>query len=146
MADNKYEIINVRWETANIMLQIIKIPEEEIEERLELLSGEPGVSKIEYESFIITKCLLDIDRLGRWISTHSKDTKEDQKYQDELVQHIIDVNPLLNPELLFIDDKNIIKFPSDDTKGYKRLVENQRWEKDFINDLLEDFKKFDFYL
>lgn len=142
--NNRSEIVDVYWRTAGITIQVVRIPESEVEDRLALVSNEDGISQYEYNDFLVAKCLIDVDRIGRFIVATASNTEEQTKLVNELINHIIEVNPLLNPELLVISKNNIIKIPSDIETSIRRLVENPRWGEvptDVVDDMIDDITK-----
>lgn len=125
---SKHEVVDVFWRTPQFTVQILRIPEELLEDKLAVLSNDAGVTKVEYDNFLIQKCLIDVERVGRFIAGKTDDENEELKLVEEIVTHIIEVNPLLNPELLLVTDSGLVKIATDALKGV-RLVDTARWKQ-----------------
>jgi len=141
MVNNKYEVVDVFWRSARFNIQVVRVPEDEVENKLALISREGGVPKVDFDNFLVQKCLIDLERVGRHIAATAKNEPEEISLIEELVGHIIEVNPMLAPELLVISDSGLIKIPSDTEVSTRRLVDNPRWHlspSESVDTLLEE--------
>jgi len=139
--NSDYAVVDVQWRTAKMTLQIIKIPEDKLAGKLATLDATAGLSKIEYLSFLVGKCVVDQERITRYINSASPEPEMDLKLQEEVCQLIIRVNPALDPRLLALSDEGNVVMLSPDEPSTRLLVDNPSWDIS-LEDLMADFHEF----
>jgi len=143
---SKFEVIEKIWNSAKFTINIVRIPDDVIDDKLAVISDGTGtLSSTRYDQFLLNNCLLDADKVLRFLDSLGEEPEKMLDAAVELRNIIIEVNPLLNPELLIINNENIIKIPQQfDRPGeVRRLVDNPDWSKPEFNepddDDIEDF-------
>ena len=145
----RYDVIEKRWEAAGFDIQVVKIPENVINDKLAILSDGSGrLTWTKYTAFLIDTCVLNTNKIRQFLTSFTESsTSVDQNVAilDDLKKVILEVNPLLNPELLIINSENRIKVPAQtDTPDTTRLlVDNPAWNQTGFDFGLEDDSPFD---
>ena len=135
MSKNDYQVFRVKIEKADdFEVLILQLPSEEVEDKLAYLTKEKGqISKSLYEDYIIATCVANINQLLFSISSSGMDTSDLLLVREEVVQAIIEHNPMLNPATLILNKNNVIKTHPLDAElpeGAKRLTDNKFWDQD----------------
>lgn len=121
------------WKAGGFKVSIIKVPEEIINDKLAVLSDGTGtLTYSQYDQFLAHTCLADADKVYKFLNTIDENNVEELlEAALELRTLILEVNPLLNPEILVINSENVIKLPAQSDKpGETRLlIENPRWDR-----------------
>jgi DNA polymerase III delta prime subunit len=130
---SKYGIVDVYWESGDTIVQVVKIPDGDIDNKLSFIPAQHGISKIEYEAYLVNKCLVDLESLVFLINMTSSSIEEEFQLQSELASIVVDVNPLLSPELIVMSESGRLKIPDINDDKVKRLVKNSRWDDIYIN-------------
>lgn len=129
-----YAVNDVVWPEYGLKFQIIKIPDADIEDKLALASPETGlVLHVEYQDFLFAKCIVDVDRVGRFIEETAYQNEELLfELRNQLEDMIVEVNPLFDPDNIVINGNGIMKLAAKST-GIA-LKENPDWDKkvDFL--------------
>lgn len=129
---SNFEIVSKAWKAAKFNINIVRIPEAVINDKLAILSDGTGMlSFSRYERFLLNSCVVEPDRIYKFLETVDNDPDRLVDAAVEVKNLIIEVNPLLDPEILVITNENRIKIPeqSDKPGDVRRLVENPSWEK-----------------
>lgn len=129
MSDNKPIIESVYLESVNLEAAIVVIPKDEIESRLEQLAPEKGlISKFNYDEFLLENCVANLYQLTKKIEKHPKLHTKLREFKDELMERVLQLNPLLDPDNLYIDRSG--KLSNKETDNSIKLNENQVWDRD----------------
>lgn len=144
---SKYEVIEKLWSKAKFSVNVVRIPVEKINDKLAALSDGSGTITFDrYDRFLLNTCLVDSSKVWSFIDTLMEDPESLVDAAVELRNIILEVNPLLDPKMLIINEENIIKLPEKDhtPDNSRPLVKNPDWEKpEFDNptgiDGIEDF-------
>lgn len=129
---SKYTVIEKLWSKAKFNVQIAQIPTELINDKLAALSDGSGtITYDRYDRFLLNTCLVDSGKVWSFIDSLEGDPETFLNAAVELRSIILEVNPLLDPNLLIINNENIIKLPEKDhtPENSRKLVENADWEK-----------------
>lgn len=137
MKEIKYEVIQVPFETIGMSVRIMKMDnKEDIESELTIFSKERSlISKRHYEDYILSIYIVNIGQLLYFINSNKSLVSSFDKFREEVLIKLYDVNPLLNPDGLIINPFGIIKVDDGETivDGYP-LIENKLWETDQSKD------------
>jgi len=146
-----YSVFKKYLEEAGFEVLILKIPVNEIEDKLAYLAKEKGqITKSYYEDFIIATCVANINQLLHHINQQMDDPPDLLKVREELMACIIDINTLLDPDNLILNKNFVIKIKDGKLKvGEKLLTENKYWGVSYYEDISklqetfeEEHKKF----
>jgi hypothetical protein len=140
---NHYDIIERMWTTANLKVNIIKLSPEVIAEKLAVLSDGSGtLTSGEFDQFILNNTIINVPTIFSILEQYEDDGDKVVSLARELRKIILEVNPLLDPELLVLTSENRIKIPdqSDKPGDVRALNSNPLWEKiRFKNDAPPSF-------
>ena len=124
-----YEIVDVFWESSGFTVQIIRIPEKILNDKLVTLSSRSGISRVDYYNFLIARCLLDIDRIGKYLVSRTSTDEEERALTEELVSLVIDINPKLHYSNLVINKDGIVKLKAESGQdSFQPINKNPRWD------------------
>lgn len=133
MEETKYEVIQVPFETVGMSVRIMRMAnKEDIESELAIFSKERSlINKGYYEDYILSVYIVNIGQLLYFINSNKNLVSSFDKFREEVLNKLYDVNPLLNPDGLVINPFGIIKVDDGETivDGYP-LIENKLWEVD----------------
>ena len=123
------ELVDVTLKDFGFTFQVVKLPEDSIEDKLALASSETGlVCKMQYQNFLFTETVLNLERLFHFmVETSGGDPQVQLAIRDLLEDGVYSVNPRLDPEELIINKNGIIKYKTSD-EGVP-LKENPDWHK-----------------
>jgi len=133
---NKYEVKQVYIETASYNLLILKIPENEIDDKLTYLSREKGlIAKSLYDDFLIATCIANVNPFLQHLNQKGTDLTKLNKIREELIEKILEVNKKLNPINLVINKNHVLKLKKGRvSKDTILLTENELWDKDIYKE------------
>jgi len=129
----KFITHNVYLESADFYVLIIEFPDEDVNDKLAILSREKGlVYKQYYEDFTLGTCLANSSPF--FYHLHMRQTLM-EKYEEiraETLTAAFRFNPGLRPENVFINANNVLKTGSTVKKGeiVRPLIENDLWDQD----------------
>jgi ATP-dependent Clp protease ATP-binding subunit ClpC len=134
-----YDITAVILETAEgFEVLILTLPATEIDDKLTYLTREKGkISRSFYEDFLISNCVANINQLLSFVQSSMSGTPDLLKIRAELMDRILEQNPLVRPENLVINKNFVVKVmqtkkPRPDEK---LLTENSDWNTSYYEDL-----------
>lgn len=143
---SNFEVLEKFWRSAKFPVNIVRIPNEKIDDKLAIISdGTGSISFTRYDQFLLNNCVVDAEKVFRFLDSLEEEPELMIDAAVELRHIIIDVNPLLDPELLVFNDENIIKVAQQtDVPGeVRRLVDNPDWDKpEFSTPPQEDLEDF----
>lgn len=133
-----YRIKEVYINSANYNLLILKVPVEEIEDKLTHLSHERGlIAKSLYYDFLIGTCVAKIESFLQHLKQLNVDLDKLNKIRDEVIARILEINKNFDPHNLIINKNHVIKMkPKGNKKSDKDailLVENEFWNTDIYS-------------
>lgn len=135
---NNYGVYRKFLKTIQFEALILKIPEEELEDKLTYFVGEKGqITKSLFEDFIIATCVANVNQLLFHLNQQVSNPPELIKVRDELLNHIFKVNPLLVPDNLVININHVVKLKTGKRckKGETLLIKNKSWGTSYYDDL-----------
>lgn len=148
---NKYELVEKKVKKYNFSYLVVSIPEDELGDKLIHVSPPEGtglISRTEYQNFLFTKFILDVNNMFLFMAKATGgDIEEQVKIREELEEGIYEVNPGLNPDNLVFSSGGVIR-PNTSGNGTP-LTENRAWDKDPDNEeinpfiLVQEFEIFD---
>lgn len=127
----KFEIVEVSLEDLKFSFQVVRLPEEGIDDKLVQISTGTGlISRIEYQNFVFTEAVLNLERLFLFILETTLGEHEEQKQLRNQVEELVyTVNPSLRPDDLLFNSDGILKRPAEGREG-TLITENADWLKD----------------
>ena len=135
--DDKYEVSKKYLDDIDFHLLVLKIPEDEIEDKLAYLAREKGhISRSFYEDFAIATCIANINQLLFHMNKQS--AKLDiLTVRKKIMEAIIEVNPLLSPDNLIINKNYVVKLkPEGDLEdGDRPLIDNKQWDAAYYEEI-----------
>lgn len=138
MSNNGYEVHKFWVEEAEFEILILTLPESDIEDKLAYLARDKGsITKSFYEDFIISTCVANINQLLYHIKQQGNNPPDLMKVRTEVMDAILRVNPLLEPDNLVINRNSVIKLKSGELKeGERLLTENKNWNLSYYDGLV----------
>ena len=131
MKDIKYEVIQVPFEIIGMSARIMRMKnKEDIESELAMFSKDRGIIPKEYyEDYILSIYVVNIGQLLFFINSNKNLISNFNKFKEELLTKVYDINPLLNPKGLVVTSFGVIKVDDGVTPvdGYP-LTSNKSWE------------------
>lgn len=149
MSLSNYEIYKAWINKADFEILVLKIPEEEIEDKLAYLAREKGIiPESFYEDFIIANCIANINQLLAHIKQQIGSASDLLKIRNEIVIEILKVNKILEPSNLILNRNYVVKLKTGNKlgDGEKLLINNKNWNTSYYdepqeNDLIESNSK-----
>lgn len=134
-----YDVVTVFWKSANFNLLIVKYPENKAAAKFKSLGAVRTISKLEYYNFVLASCLVDMDRVTAYLAKTNPNlvSTNGTNLVDELVEHVIEINPSFNPNLLVVDKDGFIVPSSKTETSTTLLTKNPSWGMSW-EDLLDD--------
>jgi len=147
---NNYDVFKMYLKITDFQCLILKLPEEELNDKLTILSAQNGnISKSFYEDFVVSNVVANVNQLIYHIRQKLVSPQTLIQIRIELINCIIDINPLLDPKNLVINKNFVVKIKENDIlkEGEKLLIDNSNWkDKDFENIVKEYEDEFYKYL
>jgi hypothetical protein len=134
---SNFEVVSKLWRAAKFTINIVKLPSSVINDKLAVLSDGTGtLSFSRFDQFLLNNCVLDGEKIYRFLDSLEDDPEKMVGAAVELRQLIIEVNPLLEPDLLVINNENRIKIAeqTDKPEDVRKLVDNSDWDKPEFNE------------
>lgn len=144
MSKDSYKVVRKYLKEADFEILTLKIPAEELEDKLTYLANEKGhISRSLYEDFVIATCIANVNQLLYHLSQHLASPPElIIKVRDEIMDVILEVNPLLDPKNLVINRNSVVKLKDGRVKkGEKLLTKNKSWELSYYDELVSVTKE-----
>ncbi len=145
MAKDNYEVFKKYLKESDFNVLVLKLPADEIEDKLAYLAKEKGqITRSYYEDYIIAVCVANINQLLYHINQQITNPPEILKVRAELMGTIIEINKSLDPNGLVLNRNDVVKIKKDDKlgEGEKLLIKNKYWDISYyedISDLNESF-------
>ena len=132
-----YFVFKRYLEKAGFEVLILKIPVDEIEDKLAYLAKEKGqITKSYYEDFTIATCVANINQLLYHLNQQVEDPPNLLKVREELMGCIIEINTSLDPDNLMLNRNFVIKIKDGKLDvGEKSLTDNKYWDVSYYDDI-----------
>jgi hypothetical protein len=123
MAD--MELVEVTLGKHGFSFHVVRVPDEEIDDKLALASSETGlICRMEYQNFLFNEFVINLERLFHYFAeTAGGDPAEQIELRNLAEAEIYKVNPGLDPESLIITKNGLIKRSGTGTA----LTKNPDW-------------------
>jgi len=127
-----YKVIEVKLKTVKDKILIYKIPEHEVNDKLTYFTRERGlIAKSLYEDFLIATCVANIQDFLDKLKKRGITSEKLLKIRYELVEKILNINPILKPDNLIINKNNVVKIKEDEEiDECILLIDNEYWDRD----------------
>jgi len=134
--DNKYKIEQVYINAAAYNLLILRIPENDINDKLTYLSREKGlITKSLYDDFLIATCIANINQFLDHLNQRNTSLAKLNKIRGEVVKEILGINKSLEPKNLVINKNHVLKIRGKRINSSDVLLtKNEFWNKDVYKD------------
>lgn len=136
---NGYEVHRKFLKTVDFETLVLKIPDDDIEDKLTFLVTEKGqITKSLFEDFLFANCIANINQLMFHLNQSITNATDLLKVREELLDFILDINPLLMSSNLVINTNHVIKIKTGKKikKGEIILDENKSWNNSSYEDIL----------
>lgn len=124
------ELVEVKLENRGFSFYVVNLPDDQLEDKLTFASSPTGlICRMEYQNFLLTEFVINLDRLFHFIADASSgDLEEQLLIREELELAIYKVNPLLDPDKLLLTSTGLVK-PAVEGRTGSPLKENPDWNK-----------------
>lgn len=136
---DSYKVTTVILETVEgFEVLVLTLPGAELNDKLTYLAREKGrISRSFYEDFVIANSVANINQLLSFINQNLSDSPDLLTIRAELMDKILELNPLLAPENLIVNKNFVVKVmktkrPRQDEK---LLIENSSWNTSYYEDM-----------
>lgn len=139
MSEN-YNVYKVWIEEAEFEILVLEIPESELNDKLAFLARDKGnITRSFYEDFLIANCLANVNQLLFHIRQQAEGVNL-LKIREEIMDEILKINPLLDPNNLVINRNYVVKLKEGEKldKDEKLLVDNKHWNMSCYEESIED--------
>jgi len=141
--NNKYDVEQVYLESAAYNLLILKIPVNEIDDKLTYLSREKGlVAKSLYDDFLIATCIANINQFLQHLNQKGTDLPKLNEIRSEVIEKILKVNKKLDPKNLILNKNHVVKLKKGKINNKEEilLTKNEFWNKDIYKETEQNEK------
>jgi len=108
---DSYKVTTIILETVEgFEVLVLTLPGTELDDKLTYLAREKGrVSRSFYEDFVIANSVANINQLLSFINQNLSDSPDLLTIRAELMDKILELNPLLAPENLVVNKNFVVK-------------------------------------
>ncbi|RLI71555.1 hypothetical protein DRO91_05485, partial [Candidatus Heimdallarchaeota archaeon] len=142
--DDKYEVSKKYLDAIDFHLLVLKIPEDEINDKLAYLAREKGhITRSFYEDFAIATCIANINQLLFHMNKQSSNDLDILDVRKKIMEAIIEVNPLLSPDKLIINKNYVVKVKPDGKleDGDRPLMDNKQWDTAYYDEIAKVYEE-----
>ena len=143
MPNNNYDVFKIYLKIADFQCLVLKLPVNELNDKLTILSSQNGsISKSFYEDFVVSNCIANVNQLIYHIRQRLVEPQILVDIRSELIECILDINPLLDPDNLIVNKNFVVKIKDDKKlkEGEKVLVNNDAWEDGDFENLVKEYE------
>lgn len=133
-----YEVFKRYLNEADFSVLILRIPDDEIEDKLAYLARDKGqISRSFFEDYIIATSVANINQLLYHLNQRLNVPVDLIMVRVELMTTIVDINPLFDPSKLIVNKNSVIKVNKSNEleEGEKLLTDNKYWELSYYDDV-----------
>lgn len=137
MSLSNYGVYKAWINEADFEVLVLKIPDDELEDKLAYLAREKGIIPQNlYEDFIIATCIANINQLLSHIKQQMSAPPDLMEIRKEVVVEVLKINSALEPESLIINRNHVVKLKTDAAlgDGEKLLTSNKSWGLSYYDD------------
>lgn len=137
MSLSNYGVYKAWINEADFEVLVLKIPDDELEDKLAYLAREKGIIPQNlYEDFIIATCIANINQLLSHIKQQMSTPPDLMEIRKEVVVEVLKINSALEPESLIINRNHVVKLKTDAVlgDGEKLLTSNKSWGLSYYDD------------
>ena len=137
MSLSNYGVYKAWINEADFEVLVLKIPDDELEDKLAYLAREKGIIPQNlYEDFIIATCIANINQLLSHIKQQMSTPPDLMEIRKEVVVEVLKINSALEPESLIINRNHVVKLKTDAAlgDGEKLLTSNKSWGLSYYDD------------
>ncbi len=141
MSKGDYEVFKKFLKEADFTVLVLKVPSDEIEDKLAYLARDKGqVSRSFFEDYIIATCVANINQLLYHLNQQVERPPDLLAVRHELMMCIVEVNTLFNPSDLIVNKNFVIKIKLNGEleDGEKLLTDNKYWDTSYYEDINKD--------
>ena len=138
MSKGDYEVFKRFLEEGDFNVLILKVPVDEIEDKLAYLARDKGqISRSFFEDYIIATCVANINQLLYHLNQQVENPPNLLEVRAELMAAIIEINPQFDPNSLIVNKNFVIKIKEGKKleDGEKLLIDNKYWETSYYEDV-----------
>ena len=137
-----YKVHKAWVEEAEFEILVLEIPKSELNDKLAYLARDKGnVTRSFYEDFVIATCVANINQLLFHVKNQSSsnNTPSLMAVREEVMGHVLRINPLLSPDNLVINRNAVIKLKvgSKLKEDERLLTDNKSWNISYYDDALD---------
>lgn len=131
MGKNNYEIKEYFLNSIPFNLLVLKIPEEELNDKLTYFTDKKGLIPVSlFVDFLIINCVANVNQFLQFLSDMGVDVDLLNKARKEASDLILLVNDSLRPDNLVLSKNNVVKLYTCDNDSDRKLVDNDWWKLD----------------
>jgi len=131
MGKNNYEIKEYFLDSIPFNLLVLKIPEEELNDKLTYFTDKKGLIPVSlFVDFLIINCVANVNQFLQFLSDVGVDVDLLNKVRKEASDLILLVNDSLCPDNLVLSKNNVVKLYTCDNDSDRKLVDNDWWKLD----------------
>lgn len=133
MAGKKYVVHNIFWKAGGLNVNILELKNiEDVEDHLTYFSTNKGViTKSSYESWLINNFVLNSSQIATVFLENAFSVYDNiSALSSDLIRILYDINPLLKPENVVINDNNVLKSAFNKDEDGRPLMANVAWNKE----------------
>jgi len=133
--DIKYEVTRVHIKSMAFDVMILKLLENEVEDKLTYFTRDKGlIEKSKFDDFLIGTCITNVGNVVEYLQTTKVTLDQVNAIRAEIIENIIKINPLLDPNNMVINKNNVIKISKRGSRSGKKLTENELWMRDYYKE------------
>ncbi len=133
MSEKKYMVHNIFWKSGGFNINVLELNGiEDIEDHLTFFSKNKGViTKASYESWLVNNFILNNSQIATVFLENMLTVYDNiNALSADLIRIIYDINPLLKPENIIINNNNVLKAVINDKEKGRPLMANIAWNKE----------------
>lgn len=133
MSEKEYVVHNIFWKAGGFNINVLELKGmEDIEDHLTFFSRNKGViAKASYESWLVNNFILNNSQIATVFSENLLTVYDNiSTLSADLIRIIYDINPLLKPENIIINNNNVLKVVINDNEKGRPLMANIAWGKE----------------
>ena len=145
----EYKVIKEFLNEIDFELLVLKIPSNELEDKLAYLAREKGnITRSFYEDFLLATCIANVNQLLQHVKSLMVSPPVLVKIREEIRDFIIKHNELLRPENLYVNRNGVLKLvireeghePYELKSGERRLIDSKNWDTSYYDDLADAYR------